>query len=42
MKKLVAFLTLFMVLLDVANAETTDYEIASSYNCGRFTREELK
>jgi len=38
MKKLVAFLTLFMVLLDVANAEATDYEIASSYFKDKFEK----
>jgi len=38
MKKLVAFLTLFMMSLDVANAEPTDYEIASSYFKDKFEK----
>lgn len=38
MKKLVAFLTLFVMLLDIANAETTDYEIASSYFKDKFEK----
>ena len=38
MKKLVAFLTLFITLLGVANAETTDYEMATEYLKGEFKR----
>ena len=38
MKKLVAFLTLFITLLSVANAETTDYEMATEYLKGEFKR----
>ena len=38
MKKLVAFLTLFITLLGVANAEATDYEIASSYFKDKFEK----
>ena len=38
MKKIIAFLTLFAVLLCTANAETTDYEMATEYLKGEFKR----
>lgn len=38
MKKFIAFLTLFITLLGVANAETTDYEMASSYFKDKFEK----
>ena len=38
MKKLVAFLTLFIMSLGIANAEATDYEIASSYFKDKFEK----
>ena len=38
MKKFIAFLTLFITLLGVAKAETTDYEMASSYFKDKFEK----